>query len=109
MQVPAFLQTLFEPWLLFLAEEPTLRVLQGGLLLLGAVVIFLVFYTTRDILLRTQSFCYMLLCIVLVAFFPILGFFLYLLVRPPRTIKEREMERKLEEVWKDHRRKKPKE
>lgn len=87
-----FLQTLLEPWLLFLADDPTLRLLQMGMILLGTVVIFLVFYTTRDVLLRTNSFLYMFVSIILVAALPIVGFFLYLLIRPARTIKERDME-----------------
>ena len=88
-------QTLLEPWLLFLADDPALRMLQLGMILLGAIVIFLVFYTTRDILLRTNSFIYMFLCIILVALIPVIGFFLYLLIRPARTLKERKMEEML--------------
>lgn len=91
----AILEAFLEPWLLFLADDPMLRVLQLGMILLGSLVIFLVFYTTRDILLRTQSFFPMFFCILLVAFLPLVGFFLYLLIRPPRTLKEREMERML--------------
>ncbi|PIQ76617.1 hypothetical protein COU78_02835 [Candidatus Peregrinibacteria bacterium CG10_big_fil_rev_8_21_14_0_10_49_24] len=85
-------QTVLEPWLLFLADDPTLRLLQGCMLLIGVLVIFLVFYTTRDILLRTHSFVYMFVSILLVAVLPVAGFFLYLLIRPARTIKERELE-----------------
>lgn len=92
------IQSLFSPWLMFLAEDPALRLLQGGMLLVGVVVIFLVFFTTRDILLRTHSFWYMFLSIILVAALPVLGFFLYLLIRPSRTSKEREMEVLLSEV-----------
>lgn len=87
---PSF-QSFAEPWLLFLADDPVLRMLQLGMLLLGGVVIFLVFYTTRDILLRTHSFLYMFVAIVLVALLPVLGFFLYLLIRPARTLREREL------------------
>ncbi|MDP7476927.1 MAG: hypothetical protein QF442_00595 [Candidatus Peribacteraceae bacterium] len=92
------LQNLAQPWLVFLAEDPALRLLQSGMLFVGIVVIFLVFYTTRDILLRTHSFWYMFLSIVIVAVFPVAGFFLYLLIRPGRTIKERELEDLLKEV-----------
>jgi len=94
----SFLQTLIEPWLLFLADDPMLRMLQLGMILLGAVVIFLVFYTTRDILLRTQSFLYMFFSILLVAFFPVIGFLVYLLIRPARTLKERELEKMLRSI-----------
>lgn len=92
------LQSISQPWLVFLAEDPALRILQGGMLLLGSLVIFLVFFTTRDILLRTHSFWYMLISIVLVACLPVIGFFVYLLIRPARTIKERELEEMLMEV-----------
>jgi hypothetical protein len=93
MPLPPALQSLFEPWLLFLADDPLLRLLQAGMLLTGIVVIFLVFFTTRDILLRTNSFLYMFISIVLVAALPVVGFFVYLLIRPARTVKEREMEK----------------
>ena len=104
MQVPAFLQGLLEPWLLFLAEDPSLRLLQMGMLFIGIIVIFLVFYTTRDILLRTNSFWYMFVSIIFVAFIPVIGFFLYLLLRPARTLRERELEKMLTDVYKDHQR-----
>lgn len=87
-----------QPVLLFLADDPMLRFLQGGMLLGGVVVVFLVFYTTRDILLRTNSFWYTLFCILLVATLPVVGFFIYLLIRPARTTKEREVEGMLKEV-----------
>jgi hypothetical protein len=93
MPLPPALQSLFEPWLLFLADDPLLRLLQAGMLLIGVIVIFLVFFTTRDILLRTNSFFYMFVSIVLVAALPVVGFFVYLLIRPARTIKERELEK----------------
>ena len=90
-QLTATIQSFLEPWLLFLADDPMLRLLQGSMLLVGALVIFLVFFTTRDILLRTNSFLYMFVCILLVAALPIVGFLLYLLIRPARTLKEREL------------------
>lgn len=98
MNTPFLFQSILEPWLQFLADDPTLRAVQGGMLLVGAVMVFLVFFATRDILLRTKSFWYMLLSILLVAGLPVLGFLLYLLVRPARTLKEREMEQMLLEL-----------
>lgn len=92
------LQSFLEPWLLFLSDDPLLRLLQAGMLLLGSLVIFLVFYATRDILLRTNSFIYTFISIVLVAALPIVGFMLYLLIRPARTLKERELEAMLKEL-----------
>lgn len=84
--------SLLDPWLVFLSDDPTLRLMQGGMLLGGGLVVFLVFFATRDILLRSQSFWYMFASIILVAALPIIGFLLYLLIRPARTIKERELE-----------------
>lgn len=98
MNIPPTFQALLEPWLLFLAEDPMLRILQGAMLLTGALMIFFVFYATRDILLRTNSFLYMFLCIVLVAALPVIGFLVYMLVRPPRTLKDKEIERMLVEL-----------
>jgi len=86
------LQQFAQPWFVFLAEDPTLRLLQFGMMLIGVIVIFLVFFTTRDILLRTHSFWYMFLSILIVALLPVVGFFLYVLIRPARTIKESELE-----------------
>jgi len=96
--VIASLQQFTEPWLVFLSDDPALRLLQCGMLFAGLAVIFLVFYTTRDILLRTHSFWYMFVSIVMVAALPVVGFLLYLLIRPPRTIKERELEELLMEL-----------
>lgn len=92
------LQQFAQPWFVFLAEDPALRLLQLGMLFVGVIVIFLVFFATRDILLRTHSFWYMFFAIVLVAFLPVIGFFFYLLIRPARTIKEREMEELLQRI-----------
>lgn len=90
--------TLLEAWFSFFTDDPGLRVMQGGVILLASVLIFLIFYTTRDILLRTSSLLYQLACIIMVAIFPIVGFLAYLLIRPARTVKQREMEQMLKEV-----------
>ncbi len=103
LTIPPALQSILEPWLLFLAEDPLLRLLQGGMLLVGAIVVFLVFFTTRDILLRTNSFLYMFVSIVLVAALPVVGFFLYLLIRPASTLRERELRRLLEQLLRQQR------
>jgi hypothetical protein len=58
---------------------------------IGSVGVFLILYATRDILLRTNSFLYQFVCILLVALVPGLGFLLYLLIRPSRTVREKEM------------------
>lgn len=76
----------------FFLDNPGLRVAQTGLIILGVVVLFLLFFALRDILLRTRSFWYQFICIVIVTLFPVIGFLVYLLIRPARTIKERELE-----------------
>lgn len=70
--------------------------------MVGLFAIFLVFFTTRDVILRTHSFLYMLFSILLVALLPGVGFLLYLLIRPARTIKERELEKMLKDILHDH-------
>ncbi len=92
------LQTSFDAFLLSLSSDPITMAVQFGIAALGAVAVYLLFFTVRDILLRTRSLLYQLACIALVAALPIVGFFLYLLVRPARTVKERQMERMLKEV-----------
>ncbi|MFA6038925.1 MAG: PLD nuclease N-terminal domain-containing protein [Candidatus Peribacteraceae bacterium] len=75
-----------------LSADPTARFLQLLLLGAGSVAVYLICYTTRDILLRSRSFLYQALSILLVTILPVVGFFLYLLIRPARTVRERELE-----------------
>jgi hypothetical protein len=75
----------------FFLDEPFLRLQQAGVLSLGALLVYLILYSTRDILLRTNSLLYMLFSILLVTALPIVGFLLYLLIRPARTIAQREL------------------
>ena len=102
----SFSSSLAEQWLLYFSENPWLKIIQIAVLALSATVIFLVLYVTRDILLRTRSLAYQILCILLVAVLPIAGFLLYLLIRPGRTLHEREMEDQLQELMRAHRHKK---
>ena len=76
----------------FISTDSTARFMQGLLVAGAFVVLFFLLFTVRDILQRTRSFFYQAFCILLVAFLPGLGFLLYLLLRPSRTINEREME-----------------
>ena len=91
-------QSFLEPWLLLLSQDPTLRQLQLEMLVLGVIVIFLVFYVTRDVLHRTHSFPAMFLSILLTAGLPVIGFFLYMLLRPARTIAEKDDTEMLREI-----------
>lgn len=77
----------------FLATDPTVLAVQLLMASAAFVVVFLVLFTTRDILLRTHSFLLQAFCILLAAALPIVGFFIYLLIRPSRTIAERAMHR----------------
>jgi hypothetical protein len=75
-----------------LSDNPVLRLLQFALLVTALLSVFFVLFTTRDSLLRSTSFWFQFFAIVLVAALPIVGFLLYLLLRPARTLKERETE-----------------
>ncbi|MBI1812235.1 hypothetical protein HY285_03030 [Candidatus Peregrinibacteria bacterium] len=79
-------------WFPLLSASTELRF--GSLMLLGFsfLAAFFVLFTARDILLRTHLFTLQACSILLVALFPIGGFLVYLLIRPPRTIKDRAME-----------------
>lgn len=87
-----------EPWLILFADNPMLRIGQVVLIVVGLLLIFLVFYTTRDIIIRTHSFIYMLVCILLVAIFPLVGFLIYILIRPARTVKQRDLDRMMQTI-----------
>jgi preprotein translocase subunit YajC len=91
-----FFNALTKPFASFLSSDPDTAMMQAGLLALVIVILFLLFYTLRDIVLRTRSFVYQCFCILLVAFLPGVGFLLYLLIRPARTIKQREVEAMLQ-------------
>ncbi|MDB4979221.1 MAG: hypothetical protein JWM56_1407 [Candidatus Peribacteria bacterium] len=76
----------------FASSAPHINTMSTALLGAGILAVFLIFFTTRDILLRTQSFVYQFICILLVAIVPGIGFLLYLLIRPSRTVKQKELE-----------------
>ncbi len=87
-----------------LADGPLLA-LQGGLLLCGLLIVFLVAFVTRDILLRSDSLLAQLSAILVTAVLPIVGFLLYLLFRPSSTLRERALEQKIDalaERMKEH-------
>lgn len=91
----AFFASIYDTAVLFLADDPALRFLQLAVVLFASLLIFLIFFVTRDVLQRTDSFFFMFLSIVLVAVLPIIGFFVYLLIRPSLTLHERAVEKKL--------------
>lgn len=81
------------------SANPAMIVAESVMAVAGFTLVFLILYTLKDIWLRTHSFLYQLVAIVLVAGLPFVGFALYLLIRPARTLKERETERILREIW----------
>lgn len=84
-----------------LFASPLASALQAGIILGASLLIFLIFYATRDVLLRSRSLVLQVLSILLVACFPVVGFLLYLLIRPARTVREKEMERAMQQMHKD--------
>lgn len=77
----------------FLATDPAVLVVQSLMASGAFIVVFLVLFVTRDVLLRSNSFIFQAFCILITALLPIVGFFVYLLIRPSRTIAERAMHR----------------
>ena len=77
----------------FFSATPSVALMQFGLSAIAVALVFLVLFATRDVLLRSDSFAYQLVCIVLVAALPVIGFLLYLLIRPARTRKQRQVDR----------------
>lgn len=94
----ASLQAFLDSAFTFVSEDPVLRGIQALLACGAFTLVFLVFFVTRDILLRSRSLLLQLGCVLLVALLPVVGFLLYLLVRPARTVREREMQARLERM-----------
>lgn len=85
----------------FLSENPQLRLLQLSLLVVAILSVFLVFFVTRDALLRSKSFWLPFFAVTLTACLPIIGFLLYLLVRPSQMLKERELHEMVTRLLRD--------
>ncbi len=80
----------------FFADSPSVLCAQIGMLSLGFFLVCIVLFTTRDVMLRIDSFFYQLLCVFLVASLPLVGFLLYVLFRPSRTLAFQRMEAKID-------------
>lgn len=78
--------------------DPLIRSFQIGLGVFAALLVFLVFYATRDVLKRSGSLTFQLFSIVMVAALPVVGFLLYLLIRPTETQRTKQMEKNVEEI-----------
>jgi hypothetical protein len=93
-----FLSYLSSSATVFFSSNPSVVLVQAVLLASGLLVVFFVLFATRDILLRTNSFLYQVVCIVLVAALPVAGFFIYLLIRPATTSSQRKMQADLDRL-----------
>ncbi len=82
-----------------LIPSDPLSIARFVVLLGAALLIFLLLFTLRDILLRTRSFWYQCFCVLMVGVLPVVGFLLYLLIRPARTVKQRETDELLRQVF----------
>lgn len=87
--------SVFENASSFLAADPGVLAMQFAMISLAFLVVYLILFVTRDIILRTHSFLYQVLCILMTALLPIVGFFIYLLIRPSSTIFERTLDHKV--------------
>lgn len=87
--------SVFEGASAFLASDPSVLAMQIAMISLAFLVVYLILFVTRDIILRTHSFLYQVGCILLTALLPIVGFFLYLLIRPSTTLFERTLDHKV--------------
>jgi hypothetical protein len=94
----AFLAPAADKMFLFFGADPLVRFVQVLLGICAASLVFLVFWTTRDVLLRTRSLVFQLTSILMVAALPLVGFFFYLLIRPSMTLKQKKIEQSLLEL-----------
>ncbi len=86
--------SVFENASAFLASDPSVLGMQIAVTSLAFLVVYLILFVTRDIILRTHSFLYQVLCILITALLPVAGFFIYLLIRPSTTLFERALDHK---------------
>lgn len=72
--------------------------MQIAAVIASGIVLYTVLYTTRDIVLRSTSTLAQVGAILLVAALPIVGFALYFLLRPSRTLFEKSLRRDITEM-----------
>lgn len=61
----------------------------------GALLVYIIFYTTKDVFARSESFLFMFFALLLVTALPLIGFALYVLVRPSSKTLDRKIYAKL--------------
>lgn len=81
-----------------LSVNPTLVLTQVAMFTVAVFLVFLVLFTTRDVIVRSRSFLFQLFSIVLVAALPVVGFLVYILVRPSSTERERALEATVQQI-----------
>lgn len=74
-----------------LAADPAAQLLQVTVLLIAPLLLFLLFWTLKDVMQRSRSFWVQSGSILLVTVIPFYGFLAYLLFRPTQTLKEKEL------------------
>jgi hypothetical protein len=94
----SWIASTFSAFASLLSPDGSVRFVQLGLVAVGCVAAYCVFFTVRDALLRSRSLLFHIASLLLVTALPIIGFFVYLLVRPARTVKERETDSMLREL-----------
>ena len=89
---------LLDTWLRYAPANVPAFALQALLFVVAFTLVFLVLFTTRDIILRTHSFLFQMFAIILVAILPFVGFCIYLLIRPGKTLYEKKVLHLLHEI-----------
>lgn len=81
----------------FLAADPSVLALQVLMMTCAFLIVYSVLFVTRDVILRSHSFLFQVFAIVLSAV-PLVGFLVYLLIRPSTTLFERALFRKVTDL-----------
>lgn len=74
----------------FLVTDPRILFLQIVMVTSAFLIVYFVLFVTRDVIVRSQSFFFQIFCIILSSV-PLIGFLIYLLIRPSTTIFERHL------------------
>lgn len=85
-------------WVQSFSSNPNVFFMQLGMVAVAVTLVFIVLFTTRDVLIRSSSLLFQFFSIVLVAVLPIIGFLLYLIIRPAHTNKERALAKRIDHI-----------
>lgn len=81
----------------FLVTDPRILFLQILMVTLAFLIVYFVLFVTRDVIVRSHSFVFQIFCILLSSV-PLVGFLIYLLIRPSTTIFERQLAHKIDNI-----------